>query len=364
MDEFIPWSRQAFRSLHGLPSFGEDIHLSAEVPGRLLVWARRHRIIGLLQAGRPNLAAGFQSVAYGDAQYSARCTREAERLFERLAPALPTLALVKGPALAAQAWSEPGLRIFDDLDYLCAQEDLPRLEQEMQQAGYAPEIEDPRQRALLWLHGWGLTFHHSGKFMVEVNHRFLPRHYPWPRRLDGQRTELFVEQKLDGACVRAPLPALHLLLCCSHAVWHGWTRLAWLVDIAGLLVRHPDSFRQAKAWTEGCPFSRRTLEAGCGVAEALFGPGLTPTTLPPVEKSVLDEAIAILNGTTSILRGRELRHFHERFMNPAEKAAYRLRRITIPGARDFKWVRLPLKLRGLYWIFRPIRAVLSGKSGD
>jgi hypothetical protein len=362
VDEFLTWSRQAFRSLHGLPRDGEAIPLSEEAQERLLAWARRHRVTGLLQAGVPGTGAALQAAAYGQTQHTARSTHEAERLAARLSPALPTLTLVKGPALAAQAWPEPGLRSFDDLDFLCERCDFPRLLAGMQAAGYAPEIEEPRRRAHRWHYGWGISFLHPEGFMVEVNHRFFPPHYPWPCQLDGRRNDLYMDQKLDGASVRAPVPALHLLLCCLHAVWHGWARLAWLADIAGLLMRHPKIYSQAEVWVARCPFAQQTLIAGCGVAEALFGPGLTAAPLPRTPPATIGEAVALLQGTARSMRGRELRSFHEQFMTNAEKTTYRIRRACFPGDGDFKWIPLPVALRWLYWILRPIRGGIYGKS--
>ena len=111
-----------------------------------------------------------------------------------------------------------------------------------------------------------------------------------------------------------------------------------------------------------CPFAQKTLIAGCGVAEALFGPGLTSTPIPPAPPAVVGEAVALLKGTARSMRGRELRGFHEQFMTHAEKTAYRVLRVFFPGDGDFQWVPLPVALRGLYWILRPIRGAIHRKS--
>ena len=362
MDAFLIWSRQAFRSLHNLPQDGAAIPVPAEATAQLFAWARRHRMLGLLQAGGFGTDSTWQSAAYGQAQHSARSTREAERLFARLAPALPALALVKGPVLAAQAWPDPGLRSFDDLDFLCGRRDFPRLADSMRAAGYVPEIADPRRHELLWHYGWGIAFLHPDGHRVEVNHRFFPPHYPWPCRLDARQEKPFIAQKLDETPVRAPAPELHLLLGCLHAVWHGWARLAWIADIAGLLVRHPGIHARAAELAGRCPFARQSLAAGCGVAAAIFGSDLNADRLP-VSGAVAAEAAALLSGSARSLRGRELRAFHEQFMSGPETAVYRLRRIAIPGDGDFQWIRLPPALRGLYWLLRPVRGMLAGRAG-
>jgi hypothetical protein len=209
--------------------------------------------------------------------------------------------------------------------------------------------------AHLWHFGWGIAFQHPDGWCADVHHRFFPPHYPWPRGLDARRREVFVEMRLDAAAVRAPSPALHLLMCSLHAVWHGWARLAWIVDLAGLLAKHPDAFAGAMELAASRPFARRTLAAGCAVAESLFGPGLCAATAP---ESIVKEAAALLGGNARSLQGPELRDFHERLMTRREKTTYRLRRIFTPGDGDFRWLSFPPTLRGLYWLLRPVRGLL------
>jgi Uncharacterised nucleotidyltransferase len=363
MDWFLSLSRQAFRSLHHLPLDAEPAGLPEEAQERWRSWARRHRVQGLLFAGLPEFSGILQSAAYGQAQHTARFTVEAERLATRLSPTLPSLTLQKGPALAVQAWPDLGLRCFDDLDFVCNRRDYPALMRGMKDAGYMPEISDPQRRAHRWRYGWSIAFHHPDGFMVEVNHQFFPPQYPWPPSLTIRKDAPFVQQPLQEQAVRAPAPGLHLLLCCMHAIWHGWARLEWLVDIAGLLVRHPDALAQANTLAGSCLFARRAVAAGCGIAEALFGPDLTAEPIPTPSIAVLKQAVGLLEGSTRPMNGRELRTFHEQFMTPREKVAYRTRRVLIPGDGDFLWVTLPVPLRGLYWFLRPARVLLYGKTG-
>ena len=359
MDDFLPLARRAFRALHGLPDAGGGA-LAPEAREGLFAWARRHRLFGLLQAGLPEAGEKLRTAAYGQAQHAARHAHEAERLFASLSPLLPELALVKGPALAAQAWPQIGLRSFDDLDFLCARRNFTRLLAGMRTVGYAPAADDPRRMEHLWHYGWGVAFRHPDGFLVEINHRFFPPHYPWPRRIRVAETDGFAAQPLDAAAVRAPTPALHLLLSCEHAIWHGWARLAWIADVAGLLARHPDAFTQAMELARSCPFAERALIAGSAVADALFGPDLGPAGR--MFPDVVAHAAARLGGQTRGMNAGELRKFHERFMTRGETLAYRWRRTFTPGDGDFQRLSLPIALRGLYWLLRPARGALSAPS--
>lgn len=354
MDPFLPLCRRAFRRLHGLPPAEETLRsLPPETQMDVQAWAQRHRVLGLLQAGLADAAAGMRSAAYGKARRAAQAMAEAERLYALLSPALPKLAVVKGPALAAQAWPDPGLRSYDDLDFLCPRDGYRPLLDGMRSAGYAPAVDDPRRRAHLWHFGWGIAFRNPDGFLVEVNHRFFPPHYPWPRRLRVTEPDGFALQTLDAAAVRAPAPALHLLLSCEHAIWHGWERLAWIADIAGLLARHPEAFPQARELARGCPFAGRALDAGGAVADAIFGPGLAPggRAFPGVVAGALES----LGGLAPRRQGPARRTFHERFMTRGEILAYRGRRLFSPGDGDFRRWPLPPALRGLYWLLRPLR---------
>ena len=357
MDDFLPAARQAFRAQLGLAAGTEPVPMP-EDPERLAAWARRHRLTGLMATIVPDATGALRTAAYGQAQHAARFTHEAERLFALLSPRLSGLTLVKGPALAAQAWPQPGLRSFDDLDFLCARPDYPHLLAGLREAGYVPAADDPRRMEHLWHYGWGVAFRHADGFLVEANHRFFPPHYPWPRRIRATRTAGFASQPLDAAAVRAPTPALHLLLGCEHAIWHGWARLAWIADLAGLLARHPDVFAQAMALARGCPFAERALTVGCAVAETLFGPDLSP--VGRMFPHVVAHAAARLGGQTRGMNASELREFHERFMTPSEILAYRIRRTFMPGDGDFQRLSLPPAWRGLYWLFRPARGVRFG----
>lgn len=266
--DFISTARAAFRRLHGLAPDAPPATFS-DAPRAFNAWARKHRLTGLLAINTPDAGETLRTAAYGQAQHSARFAGEAERLYAWLAPRLPALALVKGPALAAQAWPQPGLRSFDDLDFLCARQDYPHLLAGMREAGYAPATDNPRRMEHLWHYGWGVAFRHPDGFLVEANHRFFPPHYPWPRRLCVSGRLGFAPQRLDTATVRAPTPALHLLLSCEHAVWHGWGRLAWIADVAGLLALHPEIQSAANILADGCPFAQQTVAATCGLAEKI-----------------------------------------------------------------------------------------------
>lgn len=357
MDAFLEVTRYAFRTQHGLPVTGPPAALPAEAREHFFQWARRHRVSGLLQPLFPDLIP--PTAVFGQAQHAARLAHEAGRLFVRIAARVRSIALVKGPALAAQAWPNPHVRFFDDLDFQCARADYSLLVAALREAGYTPRVADPRRMRLRWHYGWGIGFEHPDGFKVEVNHRFFPPHYPWPRRLHVGRDDLWAPLTIEGVPVRAPAPPLHLLQCGLHAVWHGWERLAWLVDLAGLLARYPNVYAQAQSLVASGTFAQRALTLSVAMANDLLGPDLAQApSAPPISEAVLQDARRRLASVEPPDSAAARQRFHTQFMTPSERATYRLRRGLIPGDGDFQRLALPMALRGLYWILRPLRSFI------
>lgn len=349
--------RQAFRRLHGLPIQDEVEPLDAQIAGQLFALARRHGVHNLLQAELATTDEQATAMAYAYVRHAARFTQEAERLYALLAPHARSLALLKGPALARQAWPEPGLRSFDDLDFLCHPEDVPQLSDILTAEGYMPEVEEHRRRSHLWHFGWGISFHHPDGFIVELKHRLFPPHYPWPARNNSSWRDQFTWQKLDEVEARAPTPALHLLYGCLHGIWHGWERLAWLLDIAGLLVRHPDALPKAQELAGHSHMAIFALAGSCKMVNDFLGVDFECLPELFVSPQLLAQSEHLLFSRESPVRGQDLRRYHELWMNPHEKQRYRIRRILTPGDGDFRWWALPPAMHGAYWLLRPVRFV-------
>jgi len=365
-------ARDAFRRIHRLEAIPspDDVYTHIPTnPDALFSSARRHRIVGLLYAGGivPPDNSTWKGQVYGGVLHATRMQDEAGRLWQLLSPGIAGLRLIKGPGLAHQAWPDHELRAYDDLDFRCGHRDYAALCNGLEQAGYRPQHADSQRNANLWHYGWGVTFFHPDGFMVEANHRLFPPSSPCPAKGFANGQPLPTQGVTIGeASIRIPTPAAHLLLACIHALWHGGERLAWVVDIAGLLVRHPGVSGEAARLAGRHGFARVALQAGIRIADTLFGPGLVddqgdlpgdPKTGHRV-KAAQDMYLAQLySGTHATFRNQLA--FQRKLLGIPQRIVNTAKTLSVPGDGDFEAWSLPCGLRPLYWLYRPLRGVLQ-----
>jgi hypothetical protein len=225
----------------------------------------------------------------------------------------------------------------------------------MHDLNYQPVTGDDSYRAHLWHFGWGIAFRNEAGGMLEFNHRFFPPHYPVPRGFHPGAQSLATFLKLDHYHVRTLTPAAHLMYACMHALWHGWERLAWLVDIAGLMVRHPSALEEAEAMAGRSSFALHALHTGVCVAENMFGPGILHAAVEETALPAIERAWQIVSAGKTNLTFDEQRDIHREIMTRTERQLYDVRRALIPGDGDFRAFRLPRKCGSLYWALRPLR---------
>jgi len=151
---------------------------------------------------------------------------------------MPVLVL-KGPVLALQVYADPAFRPFSDLDLLVHPQDFPQADRALKAAGFlpppsfsAPDVTD-------------------SPYLNSAVYRRSPEapaiHLHW--HLFNSTCPVYAHAAVDVAALWAearPLPGGGLQLCpehelihlSEHAVRHGFERLIWARDIAGLLDRY------------------------------------------------------------------------------------------------------------------------------
>jgi hypothetical protein len=205
--------------------------------------------------------------------FTLRMSAELFRLIDRFAAQNIGLLVVKGPALAMQAYGDAAMRSYGDLDLVVRHADIASATRVMIDAGYEAHIPSSAIAAGK-IPGQYMFRQREAKLLVELHNDRTMRYYPRALPIE----ELFARQvavAMDGRDVPAPCVEDHLVLICIHGAKHFWERLQWIADVAALVARQP-----------GLDWRRATESASQVGAETMLHAGLRlavdvlQTTLP------------------------------------------------------------------------------------
>src|SRR5260370_10408956 len=167
--------------------------------------------------------------------FTLRLTAELFCILDRFNLAGIGALVVKGPALAMQAYGDPAMRSYGDLDLLVRQRDIRRATELLIAASYAPSVSLKAIDAGK-IPGQYLFSKPDSKFLVELHNDCTLRYFP--RRLP---LEEFFARRIRVSLDAREAPALsvedELVLICIHGAKHFWERLMWIADVAALISR-------------------------------------------------------------------------------------------------------------------------------
>jgi hypothetical protein len=173
--------------------------------------------------------------------------------------------VVKGPALAMQAYGDLAIRSYGDLDLLVRQQDIRRATELMIAAGYTPAVSLTAIDAGK-IPGQYLFSKQDSKLLVEFHNdctlRYFPRRLPLEKFFARQIRVLLDTREVPALCVED-----ELVLICIHGAKHFWERLMWIADVAALLSRQT-----------GIDWSRASDSARAVGAERMLHTGLRLAT--------------------------------------------------------------------------------------
>jgi len=164
-----------------------------------------------------------------------RLTAELFRILDLFSSQGIGALVIKGPALAVQAYADPVLRSYGDLDLLVRQRNIRRATELLCAAGFVPSVPLGAIDAGK-IPGQYLFSKPDLKLLVELHNDRTLRYFP--RRLPLE--EFFARQirvKLGAREVPAPSVEDELVLICIHGSKHFWERLMWIADVAGLVMQ-------------------------------------------------------------------------------------------------------------------------------
>ena len=341
---------------------GAGSMLDAVVPEDLLALAERHRVVPLLAAGASAAtAAPLRRRMLALAQLTVRLERELAEIAACLSAARVEFLVLKGPAMARQAYPVPEWRAYDDLDLWVASRDLDAALAALAAAGYRrmPPL-DARTAACARRAGIEAALAHpERRRLVEMSHG--DRALATTARAAKEVRSGAVELEVAGARVRAPAPRHALLLACAHGAHHCWDRLGWVADVAGLWMRlsaadREDARTMASRWR-----METILGLGLRLAADHFGVRLDGPAVALAEAARVRSLAARVGleqiGADSARAAmpERLRFERDALDSVFQRAQIMAGWIFHPTMGDIDAVPLPRALYPLYAVVRPLR---------
>lgn len=266
-----------------------ELARSADWP-KLLVLAEDHGVTGHLAARLRGLDASLVPPETLQALlerqraqifFSLRMVAELFRLLDLFASERVGALVVKGPVLAVQAYGDPAMRSYGDLDLLVRQRDIRRATQLMIAAGYGAQI-PIRAIDAGKIPGQYLFSKPDAKPLVELHNDCTLRYFP--RRLPLER---FFERQIRVRLDSREAPALsmedELVFICVHGAKHLWERLMWIADVAALVSRQTSLDWDRAAASAKEVGAERMLHTGLQLAASLLRVHLPDKVLPMVK---------------------------------------------------------------------------------
>jgi hypothetical protein len=265
----------------------------------LLALAEEHGVMQALAAAAPKLAPGavpaevwarLAELQRSQAFFTLRMSAELFRLAERFAARGIAMLVMKGPALAVQAYGDAAMRQYGDLDLLVRDADLARATELMTEAGYQPHI--PLSAiAARKIPGQYMFRQTEAKLLVELHNDRTMRYYPRGLPLE----KIFSRSKkvaIDGREMAAPCVEDHLVMICVHGAKHFWERLLWIADVAALLERHAELDWELARATARDAGAETMLHGGLLLAGEVLGARVPAQVLARAKKDVAARRMA------------------------------------------------------------------------
>jgi hypothetical protein len=216
--------------------------------------------------------------------FTLRMTAELFRLLKFFAAKDIPALVVKGPALAMQAYGDPAMRNYGDLDLLVRQRDIRCATESLEATGYQATV-SLRTIDAGKIPGQYLFSKPDAKLLVELHNDFTLRYFP--RRLP---LEKYFARRILVPLDAHEIPALavedELVYICVHGATHLWERLGWIADVAALVTRQSGIDWQGVTETAKEVGAERMLHTGLRLASDLFHARLPDAVLADVQADV------------------------------------------------------------------------------
>lgn len=265
----------------------------------LLQLAEKHRVTGLLASrlekfSREHLPAEalhhLREVRRSQLLVSLGMTAELLAVLQKFQNVKIEALAIKGPALSVQAYGDPGMRQFGDLDFLLRDRDIYRASEIMNENGYEENVSLAAIKAGK-IPGEYVFRRSPNKLLVELHTEFTLRYFPRTVDIEG----LFKRQirvGIDAHEVPALSPEDELVMICVHGAKDLWERLLWIADVAGFSTRQKNL-----DWDRAYDLAKdlgvaRMLSSGLQLSRDLLGAPLPEKIAADLRKDASAEKLA------------------------------------------------------------------------
>lgn len=336
---------------------------------RLLKKAHQHSLGPLLiehvtrskpEAINESLRTRFHDYHLESTRLNLLLTGELIKVLEALATESIEAVTFKGPTLALSAYGNPGLRQFTDVDILIQPKDFGRVRSLLPSLGFRPAHSlTAGQLGALMRFDSAQNFEQTNGAVLDVHWRLFERH--WALRFDSEQVwGRLTPMTVAGKAVLTLSTEDLLLVLCVHGFTHGWDRLGWICDVAGLITRQEIDWQavtqRAVKWRV-----RRILLLGLLLAHEITRVELPSDVLEMTRQEgvVGKYAVAAQN---NLFQDRSAISFTAGFGLQAglrdqlsDKIGSLLNFAITPRNYDLMFLSAPASLPYLYYLIRPLR---------
>ncbi|MGH7459476.1 MAG: nucleotidyltransferase domain-containing protein [Longimicrobiales bacterium] len=278
---------------------------------------------------------------------------------------IPVL-VVKGPVLGVAFYDGIGLRPFEDLDLVVRSEDLERALTMLSRLGYVPKyaLTGALRRGYFRRFGELHLTHATTGTVIDLHWSLLWQRYGFAAALDGAW-----DRTATVSIGREPIRTLGtedlLVYLLIHAAKHGWQCLAWLGDIARVILGSAAMDWVRIASTTQRTGSTRLIATGLEICSRLLdAPQQLPASLAGAAEQRLarDVCWRLLHSPQLCSTGPARPLFYRALERRRDRLRWVHEVLLQPTPPDWHVVALPAALDWLYPLVRAARLMRKHSS--
>lgn len=284
---------------------------------------------------------------------------------------------LKGPAAAIAAYGDLSLRQYEDIDIMVRPDDVVKTVQTLFGRGFEPARGHADRYKDVKLYHEIALLAPDRSYSVDLHWHLAP---PYATGFGPDPAELW------SRAVRLRLPAGDVpVLCqedlflalCQHGTRHRWWQLKWLFDVAELL-RRPAAmdWSRIEDVMKMYPMARPPASLAASLVHDLLGSAPPPDAGKILEPGKRTRAVARAIREELLTTGQTNGSAHDTLLGLERRPLARAKYMAVEGIqypvrevlftitpKDLEFVRLPQRLRFLYYFIRPLRLMVQHGRG-